>query len=167
MKFSRLKGLRRVKKTIVMEGIVALCMLTGICVVLPILVVCLNLRSKNLAIDKKAAVLMKAIENGMEVDPNLLLEEAKSPKRKRFTKTRLLAKLQLGVIASVAGISVLVVYLCKVAGVWALYASLALVAIGIGTLVAYFVGIRYLAPEIAVEEKAAAGTTDGKHGQAV
>ena len=66
-----------------MEGIVALCMLTGICVVLPILVVWLNLRSKNLAIDKKAAVLMKAIENGMEVDPNLLLEEAKSPKRKQ------------------------------------------------------------------------------------
>ncbi len=152
---------------IVMENIIALFIPIGICVVLPVLVVWLKLRSKNLAIDKKAAVLMKAIENGMEVDTNLLLEETDSPKRKQFIKTGLLAKLQLGVIASVAGISVLVVYLCKVAGVWALYTSLALVAIGIGTLVAYFVGIRYLSPEISAEEKKAVETTDSKNGQAV
>lgn len=139
-----------------MEEIIALLIPIAICAVMPIMIVWLQLRSKNRTIDKKAEVLMKAIENGADVDPALLVDSEKPSKRQDLLKTRLLARLQLGIIASVAGLSALVIYLFKAAGIWTLYVSVVLLAVGIGTLAAYFVGRSYLAPEIAAEEKKAA-----------
>ena len=136
-----------------MEEIIALLIPIAICAVMPIMIVWLNLRTRNRTVDKKAEVLIKAIENGADIDPNLLVEPEKPSKRQNLLKMRLLARLQLGVIASLAGVSALTIYLFKAAGIWSLYVSVVFLAVGIGTLTAYFVGKSYLAPEIAAEEK--------------
>lgn len=134
---------------------VALLIPICICVVLPVMVVWLVTRARIKKNEQKMAVLVKAIENGVEVDPELLVSETESS---RNTKMRLIKKLTTGIVCSLIGIALLVCPSLEafegVAGLEMLYViGGALVAIGVAYIVTFFVGKRYLAPEIEAEEK--------------
>lgn len=134
---------------------VALLIPICICVVLPVMVVWLVTRARIKKNEQKMAVLVKAIENGVEVDPELLVSETESS---RNTKMKLIKKLTTGIVCSLIGIALLVCPSLEafegVAGLEMLYViGGALVAIGVAYIVTFFVGKRYLAPEIEAEEK--------------
>ena len=135
--------------------IVALLIPICICVVLPVMVVWLVTRARIKKNEQKMAVLVKAIENGVDIDPELLISETESS---RNTKMRLIKKLTTGIICSMIGVALLV---CPsidafegVAGLELLYIiGGVMVAIGVAYMVAFFVGRKYLAPEIEAEER--------------
>lgn len=134
---------------------VALLIPICICVVLPVMVVWLVTRARIKKNEQKMAVLVKAIENGVEIDPELLVSETESS---RNTKMKLIKKLTTGIVCSLIGIALLVCPSLEafegVAGLEMLYViGGALVAIGVAYIVTFFVGKRYLAPEIEAEEK--------------
>ena len=135
--------------------LVALLIPICICVVLPVMLVWLVTRARIKNNEQKMAVLVKAIENGMEIDPELLVSETESS---RNTKMKLIKKLTTGIVCSMIGIVLLV---CPsldafegVAGLEMLYIiGGVMVAIGVAYMVAFFVGRKYLAPEIEAEER--------------
>lgn len=135
--------------------IVALLIPICICVVLPVMVVWLVTRARIKKNEQKMAVLMKAIENGVDIDPELLISETESS---RNTKMRLIKKLTTGIVCSMIGVVLLV---CPsidafegVAGLEMLYIiGGVMVAMGVAYMVAFFVGRKYLAPEIEAEER--------------
>lgn len=138
-----------------MDGIIALLSTICICAVLPITIVWLGTRSSVKKNEQKMNVLMKAIENGVDIDPALLVNETKSSVS---TKIQLIKKLTAGVICSIIGIAVIVCTQLEafdgVAGLEMLYIiGGVLIAVGVANIVAFFVGRRYLAPEIEAEEK--------------
>ena len=138
-----------------MEGTIALLIPICICVVLPVMIVWLVTRARIKKNEQKMAVLVKAIENGVEIDPELLVSETESS---RNTKMKLIKKLTTGIVCSMIGIVLLV---CPsldafegVAGLEMLYIiGGVMVAIGVAYMVAFFVGRKYLAPEIEAEER--------------
>lgn len=138
-----------------MDVIITLLIPICICVVLPIMIVWLGTRSSVKKNEQKMNVLMKAIENGVDIDPALLINETKSSVS---TKIQLIKKLTAGVICSIIGIAVIVCTQLEafdgVAGLEMLYIiGGVLIAVGVANIVAFFVGRRYLAPEIEAEEK--------------
>lgn len=136
-----------------MEEIVALFIPIGIGVVLPIMIVWLNVKGKNHQIDKKTEIILKAIENGQEVDPELFSE----PNDEKFgaTKKMLVNRLQTGVIFSLLG---LVFILCSffdltmIPNNFQVLLGGIILALGAGFLVAFFVGRKMLAAEMREEE---------------
>ena len=142
-----------------MEGTIALLIPICICVVLPVMIVWLVTRARIKKNEQKMAVLVKAIENGVEIDPELLVSETESSRNtNRNTKMKLIKKLTAGIVCSIIGIALLV---CPsldafegVAGLEMLYIiGGVMVAIGVAYMVAFFVGRKYLAPEIEAEER--------------
>ena len=81
-----------------MEGTIALLIPICICVVLPVMVVWLVTRARIKKNEQKMAVLVKAIENGVEIDPELLVSETESS---RNTKMKLIKKLTTGIVCSI------------------------------------------------------------------
>ena len=75
----------------------------AVCVVLPVMIVWLVTRSKNQIVNRKMDVLIKAIENGQDIDPELLSDAAGHDAKKRSVKMRLLRQLCWGVILVIAG----------------------------------------------------------------
>ena len=138
-----------------MEGTIALLIPICICVVLPVMIVWLVTRARIKKNEQKMAVLVKAIENGVEVDPELLVSETESS---RNTKMKLIKKLTTGIVCSMIGIVLLVCPSLEafegLAGLEMLYIiGGVMVAIGVAYMVAFFVGRKYLAPEIEAEER--------------
>ena len=138
-----------------MEEIIELLIPICICVVLPVMVVWLVTRARIKKNEQKMAVLVRAIENGVEIDPELLVSETESS---RNTKMKLIKKLTTGIVCSMIGIALLVCPSLEafdgVAGLQMLYIiGGVMVAIGVAYMVAFFVGRKYLAPEIEAEEK--------------
>ena len=129
----------------------------GVCVVLPVMVVWLVFRSRNHIVDRKADVLLKAIENGQDIDPEIFSTDNKSG---RSLKMNLLGKLQAGIILVIMG-AVLVAGAMVIPGKDSLFiiASI-LLPIGIGFCVAFFVGKKWMEAEIKAEENRAKGIQD-------
>lgn len=129
----------------------------GVCVVLPVMVVWLVFRSRNHIVDRKADVLLKAIENGQDIDPEIFSTNNKSG---RSLKMNLLNKLQAGIILVIMG-AVLVAGAMVIPGKDFLFiiASI-LLAIGIGFCVAFFVGKKWMEAEIKAEGNRAKGIQD-------
>lgn len=129
----------------------------GVCVVLPVMVVWLVFRSRNHIVDRKADVLLKAIENGQDIDPEIFSTDNKSG---RSLKMNLLGKLQAGIILVIMGAG-LFAGAIVVPGKDSLFiiASI-LLALGIGFCVAFFVGKKWMEAEIKAEENRAKGIHD-------
>lgn len=129
----------------------------GVCVVLPVMVVWLVFRSRNHIVDRKADVLLKAIENGQDIDPEIFSTDNKS---RRSLKMNLLDKLQAGIILVIMGAG-LVAGAMVIPGKDSLFiiASI-LLALGIGFCVAFFVGKKWMEAEIKAEENRAKGIHD-------
>lgn len=124
-------------------------------VVLPVMVVWLVTRARLKKNEQKMAVLVKAIENGVDIDPALLVSETEGG---RNTKMKLVRKLTTGVICAIIGLAVLICTQLDafdgVAGIQMLYIiGGVLIAVGAAYILAFFVGRKYLAPEIEAEEK--------------
>ena len=134
-----------------------------ICVVLPIAIVWLVARTRQQETNRKAEIMLKAIEAGVPVDMTQF-EPAKKPKGPRSIKQDLLEKLNGACITSLMGIGFLTLGIIRAIngtfGVslflnkfW-LPAGGILLAVGIGLFVSYFAGKKLLAKEIEAEEKA-------------
>ena len=80
----------------IIEALIPIC---AMCV-LPIMVVWLITRARVKKNDQKMAVLVKAIENGVEIDPELLISETESS---RNTKMKLIRKLTTGIVCFIIG----------------------------------------------------------------
>ena len=119
------------------------------------MVVWLVTRARLKKNEQKMAVLVKAIENGVDIDPALLVSETEGG---RNTKMKLVRKLTTGVICAIIGLAVLICTQLDafegVAGIEMLYIiGGVLIAVGAAYILAFFVGRKYLAPEIEAEEK--------------
>ncbi|MBP5505826.1 MAG: hypothetical protein J6X89_06975 [Bacteroidales bacterium] len=128
----------------------------GVCVILPIFIVWLNIRSKMNETNRKADVMLKAIEAGKEVDADYF----KPAEKVKTVKGQLLGKLTGACITFFIGAFVLaIVWYLSVKGTIGSEEILGfsvmggiLVAIGIALFIAFFVGKNMLAKEIEAEE---------------
>lgn len=134
-----------------------------ICVVLPIMIVWLVARTRQHETDRKADIMLKAIEAGVPVDMSQF-EPAKKPKGPKSIKQELLDKLNGACVTSLMGAGFLTLGILRtlnwefgrnlfVNKFW-LPAGCVLLAVGIGLFISYFVGKKMLAKEIEAEENA-------------
>lgn len=137
-----------------MEEVLELCIPIAICVILPIAIVAIVMSNRNKTIQKKSEVIMKAIEQGVDIDPkNLVLSEAKSVKG---LKEKLFGTLKTGFILTALGLAFTIFSLImkKIEGdIDHLIVGLILLTLGISFIVSFFVGKMYLAKEIEAEER--------------
>ena len=127
----------------------------GIFVVLPIMVVWLILRNHQHEVDKKAEIMLKAIENGSELDTELLTETS----RKRTVKDKLLGYLTVAMITGIIGLLTIIteIVLFSKVNLWTddfgpallcLIVSGIILAVGIAFLIVYFAGKKTFAKEL-------------------
>ena len=77
----------------------------GICVVLPIIIVWLVLKARKNETDRKAEIMLKALDNGAKIDSDFF----KSPSGSKTIKERLLGRLTGACITGLLGVAVLAV----------------------------------------------------------
>ena len=132
-----------------------------VCVVLPIAIVWFITRTRQHETDKKTEIMLKAIESGAPIDPEIF--KTRQP-RTRGIKEELLDKFTGACVTSFMGIAFLVISLLGFnnpewakGGLWfirtAPMAGAILLAIGFALFLSYLVGKRSLAKEIEAEEK--------------
>ena len=133
----------------------------SVCVILPVLIVWMAMRAKKNETDKKAEIMLKAIEAGVPVD----MEQFSKKKTPVSLKKEMLDKFNGACIVSLLGVVFLTL------GIIArtdpdfkvfrfgpdelmLPAGGIMMAVGIGLFISYFVSRKMLAKEIEAEEKA-------------
>lgn len=120
----------------------------GICVILPIIVITLAMKTRRHEMDKKTEVLLKAVESGAQLDPAFFESAAKVGCREKTVKDKLMGWLIAGCITAGIGIllcivSILIIVKADVddAAIYMiLIPSAVLIATGIAFFVAYFTG---------------------------
>lgn len=127
-----------------------------VCVVLPVCIVWLVMHTKQQETNKKAEVMLKAIESGATLDPSFFKGEEK---KQKTIKETLLARLTGACVTGLLGVVFLIGGLVFGWTFDFFPASLPLLggillAIGIALLVVYFIGKSMLAKEIEAEENA-------------
>ena len=137
----------------VTDAIETIVSIGGVCVALPIVIVWMVVRARTQRMDKKMEILMKAVENGQQVDPALLVT-AETGGKKNSLKKNILNRLLVGACLTISGMLAIVLF-CIYGGVKIEPYLIALIclSVGIGFLISYFVGRNFLAKEIAIEEK--------------
>lgn len=132
----------------------------SVCVVLPVMVVWLVNRTRQNEINRKADIMLKAIESGATIDANFF----KAQQENKSIKERLLKRLTGACIFTLTGLVFAVIGLFNwtnltenmsndPAVIPMIFGGLFL-AIGISLFVVFFVGRKMLAKEIEAEEKA-------------
>lgn len=132
-----------------------------ICVVLPVTIVWLVMRAKQNETNRKAEIMLKAIEAGVPVD----MEQFQTTKKKPSSiKQELLDKLSGACITTFMGVAFLVLWAVDQFGPglpksfffkeMLPLAGGVMLAVGIGLFISYFVGKKMLAKEMEAEEKA-------------
>ena len=132
----------------------------SVCVVLPVMVVWLVNRTRQNEINRKADIMLKAIESGATIDTNFF----KAQQENKSIKERLLKRLTGACIFTLTGLVFAVIGLFNwtnltenmsndSAVIPMIFGGLFL-AIGISLFVVFFVGRKMLAKEIEAEEKA-------------
>ncbi len=126
----------------------------AVCCVLPVMCVWLITRAKTKAVNKKMDVLIKAIENGAEIDPNFFENMESEEKSKR----KLTESLNAGVMLTLMGIGFILFAALDFYSFsqWGYLVGVILLCVGISSLVTFFFGLKYKAPE-----KPSCGQTDG------
>ena len=124
-----------------------------VCVVLPVTIVWIVSHARQQETNKKAEIMLKAIEAGVPVD----LSQLQSRKQRKSIKQDLLDKLSGACITSFMGVGFLAYGLLgsgeELAG-FTTIAGAVMLAVGIALFVSFFVGKKMLAKEIEAEEKA-------------
>ena len=132
----------------------------SVCVVLPVMVVWLVNRTRQNEINRKADIMLKAIESGATIDANFF----KAQQENKSIKERLLKRLTGACIFTLTGLVFAVIGLFNwtnltenisndSAVIPMIFGGIFL-AIGISLFVVFFVGRKMLAKEIEAEEKA-------------
>lgn len=132
----------------------------SVCVVLPVMVVWLVNRTRQNEINRKADIMLKAIESGATIDANFF----KAQQENKSIKERLLKRLTGACIFTLTGLVFAVIGLFNwtnltenmsndSAVIPMIFGGLFL-AIGISLFVVFFVGRKMLSKEIEAEEKA-------------
>ena len=120
-------------------------------VILPISIVLIVSLTYKSRYNKKIAFFEKCIENGVEINPELLGTEQKTSSS---LKKDLLNKLMSGVMLSLMGIGMLIwLSFNQLINDVFILCSIALIGVGIGMLVWYFVGKKMLAEDIQAEQE--------------
>ena len=123
----------------------------SICVVLPCIIVFLVTRSRSHMIDKKTEVVLKAIESGAQLDPNIFGKE-----RTKSTKQKVFSLCTSGMIVLAIGIALLVIPFwaeSAISTVNAVLPGCILGFLGIALLCAYFIMKKQFSKEIEEEER--------------
>ena len=142
----------------------------SICVVLPILIVWLIGRVKQNETNRKAEIMLKALDNGAKIDTDFFKSSSGSKTIKERLLERLLGRLTGACITSLLGIALTVSGLffwfdaydkMGEPGIFLVLAVIGgvLLAVGISLFIIYFTSKKMLAKEIAAEEKQ---LTEGK-----
>ena len=137
------------------DAIVPIC----ICVVLPSIIIWLTGRVKQNETNRKAEIMLKALDNGAKIDTDFF----KSQSASRTIKERLLGRLTGASVTGLLGVALLAVAIymgcifdwSKNDNVIIMTTLLGgiLLAVGIALFIVYFSGKKMLAKEIAAEEK--------------
>lgn len=130
----------------------------GICVILPIIIVWLNMRRKTNETNRRTEVLLAAIEKNPDLDMEDLIRKM-NPKTKT-TKERLMSRLLWGLVFIAIGASTLLSALYQDYQGNLVYFPIysgggCLLLIGISFVAVFFISKRMLAKEIEAEEKKA------------
>ena len=153
-------------KTDTMEDFIEALIPIAICVVLPVLIVWLIGRVKQNETNRKAEIMLKALDNGAQIDADFF----KSQSGSKTIKERLLGRLTGACVTSLLGIALTVSGLffwfdaydkMGEPGIFLVLAVIGgvLLAVGITLFIIYFTSKKMLAKEIAAEEKQ---LTEGK-----
>ena len=118
--------------------------------VMPIMVVYIIAKAVAKKSEHKMNVMIKAIENGADIDPNILMA-VKS--KTRSTRMNLVNRLGAGVVLTFMGLTFILAAAFGLASFpeWGYYPGLPLLAAGIGLLVSFFFGKNFLKAEIDAE----------------
>ena len=136
----------------------------GVCVVLPVMIVWLVMRTRQNEINKKTEIMLKAIESGATVDTEFFKSQQRGQKT---IKERLLSRLTWGSIFSLIGVVLLVLTIVfansyapdgwnfgnSPAPAFAIIGGISL-AIGLALFAVFFVGKKMMAKEMEAEAKA-------------
>ncbi len=132
------------------DNLTAIFIITGVCVVLPTMIVWLATRARSQNVNRKYDLLHAAIEKGVAIDPNLLMD----PKKERNSiKMQLLGKLQWGIILFIAGLILGVYGIINDNTTLVVWVGGIAVAVGASLTAIYFIGKRDLKSEIEAEEQ--------------
>ena len=138
-----------------------LLIVVSVCVILPVLIVWMAMRAKKNETDKKAEIMLKAIEAGVPVD----MEQFNKKRTPVSLKKELLDKFNGACIVSLLGVVFLTLGIIGRtnpgindffigSNAFMLPAGGIMMAVGIGLFISYFVSKKMLAKEIEAEEKA-------------
>ncbi|MBR5724610.1 MAG: hypothetical protein IKX62_04470 [Bacteroidales bacterium] len=131
----------------------------AICVILPVMIVWFVSRVRQNETNRKAEIMLKAIENGASIDPALFKTESK---KKASIKQDMLDKLTGGCITSLMGVAFLTAgLLFAYHPLWHAFLSPSLLivagavmmAVGIGLFITFITGRKMLAKEMEAEER--------------
>ena len=130
----------------------------GICVILPIIVITLALRTRRHEIDKKTELMIKAVESGAQLDPAFFENAARTGRKERTAKDKLMGYLIAACITSGIGLLAGVVFTVLATSfsskpemiiLLCILPCAILIAVGIAFFIAYAVGKRTWAKELA------------------
>ena len=127
-----------------------------IVVVLPVAIVLIISFNTKAKYEKKFSFLEKCVENGVEINPDLIVDQGKKALSSKATlKTMLLNRLAGGVSFLLIGIGLFISSVTFYTKDLFL-PGIALIAVGIGLLIWYFIGKKMLAEDIKDEKEALA-----------
>ena len=129
-----------------------LIVILGICVVLPVLIVWIALRARQHEVNRKADLILKAMEAGIPIDQEFLKPDKK---KNRSIKQDLLDKFTGACVTTLMGTAFLLLNFFCPGSIMAGSPTVGgiLLAIGMALFISYFVGKNMLAKEIEAEEK--------------
>lgn len=134
----------------------------GICVVLPVMIVWLVMRTRQNETNRKTEIMLKAIESGVTVNTDLFKQRHET----MTIKERLLKRLSSASVVSLIGVAILVICICMVTKygntmhgdaisvltVFMIVGGI-LLAIGLALFIVFFAGRKMLAKEMEAEAK--------------
>ena len=140
----------------VLNNLVQVLVPIAIVVVMPVLVVWLVMRARQHEVDKKAEVLLKAVEKGAQIDPAFF---ANAGAKKKSVKDKLMGYLTVAMITGTIGLVTLVVQIVfySMLGIWEngdgalilfVVISGIILAVGIAFFIVYSVGKKTYAKEL-------------------
>lgn len=119
--------------------------------VMPIALMWLLMRAVIKKSEHKANVMIKAIENGAEINPDVFKALTKQGKS---TRMKLVNRLEAGMILTLVGLMFVICAACSLGSFeyWGYYPGIPLLAAGVGFLASFFFGIKFLKVQIEAEE---------------
>ena len=118
--------------------------------IMPVMIVFFIAQAATKKSEHRMNVMIKSIENGAEVDPGVLM----GLKSRRSTRMQLVNRLGAGVIMTILGLAFTLAAAFGLSSFsnWGYYPGLPLLAAGIGLLVSFFFGMKFLKSQMEEEE---------------